>query len=183
MTDRTSKTESVLASLLARLRADGGRYLLSVTLTGEERAAEPAPSYGGKPTKRWLTDEEYAALCSIGSRDETPAEPWLPLGSMTTPPTGKYVVGHRGYQCITHYLNGADPWHPHTKIGWQDDPFAFGATHYMPLPAPEHVKTNCVDGREGHKAVQVSAPRESGLPASQREPPHCSTCSCGMQAP
>lgn len=55
----------VLCDLLARLREDGGRYLLSVALTREERAAAVAPDFGGKPSKRWLTDEEYAALCTL----------------------------------------------------------------------------------------------------------------------
>lgn len=70
----TSNLES-LAPLFARLRADGGRYLLSVGLTREESAAQEAPTYGGKATRRWLTDGEYAALCSLGSRDETSREP------------------------------------------------------------------------------------------------------------
>lgn len=63
-----------LSSLLARLREDGGRYLLSVALTREERAAAKAPDFGGKPSKRWLTDEEYAALCALGTAPEPPTE-------------------------------------------------------------------------------------------------------------
>ncbi len=55
----------VLAPLFDRLRADGGRYLLSVALTSEEFAAQPEPTFGGKGHKRWLTDEEYAALCAL----------------------------------------------------------------------------------------------------------------------
>lgn len=62
---------SKLETLLARLREDGGRYLLSVGLTPDETDAAEKPTFGGKPTRRWLTDEEYAALCSVGSRVET----------------------------------------------------------------------------------------------------------------
>lgn len=66
-TDVTSKMNDVLAPLLARLRSDGGRYLLSVGLTREERNAQPKPTFGGKGHQRWLTDEEYAALCALAS--------------------------------------------------------------------------------------------------------------------
>lgn len=60
---------------------------------------------------------------------------WLPLDTMTTPPTGRYVVGHRGHSKIIHYLNGSDrEWSIEAKIGWQIDPFAFLATHYFALP-------------------------------------------------
>lgn len=78
---------TVLQKLLTRLREDGGRYLLSVGLTPDETAAAEKPTFGGKPTRRWLTDEEYAALCSLGSRDETPAERgWLiELGGLGAP--------------------------------------------------------------------------------------------------
>ncbi len=60
----------VLAPLFERLRADGGRYLLSVALTHAERDAQPEPTYGGKGYVRWLTDEEYAALCALDRGDE-----------------------------------------------------------------------------------------------------------------
>ena len=64
-----------LARLFARLRDPDGRYLLSVGLTREERDAQEAPTYGGKGTRRWLTDEEYAAFCAlaVSPSDETPA--------------------------------------------------------------------------------------------------------------
>lgn len=71
---KTSRFET-RKPLLDRLRADGGRYLLSVGLTRKERDAQPEPTYGGKGRHRWLTDEEYAALCSIGSAHETKADP------------------------------------------------------------------------------------------------------------
>lgn len=54
----------VLVELIARLREPGGRYLLSVGLTGAEIAASEQPTYGGKATRRWLTDDEYRALLS-----------------------------------------------------------------------------------------------------------------------
>lgn len=50
--------------LLKRLKEDG-RYLLSVAMTREETTAAEPPTYGGKASRRWLTDAEYAALCSI----------------------------------------------------------------------------------------------------------------------
>lgn len=52
--------------LIARLKADGGRYLLSVGLTNEEIRAAEQPTYGGKGHRRWLTDEEYLELCELG---------------------------------------------------------------------------------------------------------------------
>ena len=54
-----------LKALVLRLRLDGGRYLLSVALTREERDAMPEPTYGGKGFKRYLTDDEYNALRSL----------------------------------------------------------------------------------------------------------------------
>jgi hypothetical protein len=56
---------ALLEALLERLQADGGKYLLSVALTTEERRAMPEPTYGGKGHSRWLTEEEHAALCSM----------------------------------------------------------------------------------------------------------------------
>lgn len=58
---RSSK-EKVIATLLERLTADGGRYLLSIALTDEERNAQEQPTYGSKGFKRWLTEDEHAAL-------------------------------------------------------------------------------------------------------------------------
>ncbi len=49
-----------LENLLERLKES--RYAISVTLTGEERRAQPEPTYGGKGTSRWLTEEEHSAL-------------------------------------------------------------------------------------------------------------------------
>lgn|ERR1700730_1110235 len=63
----------VLASLFARLCEDGGRYLLSVGLTREEFDAQEPPTFGGKGHVRWLTDEEYAALCSLWKHNAKPA--------------------------------------------------------------------------------------------------------------
>lgn len=71
-----SSNLDVLKPLLERLRTDGGRYLLSVGLTREERDAQPEPTFGGKGHVRWLTDEEYAALCSLSSPVETTAPVW-----------------------------------------------------------------------------------------------------------
>jgi len=70
-TPRTSNQSGVLRELAERLRADGGRYLLSVGMTAEERAHTPAPTFGGKATRRWLSDDEYAALCALLTPDET----------------------------------------------------------------------------------------------------------------
>lgn len=67
MTDphRLSNPVSTLATLFARLAADGGRYLLSVAMTHEERDAQPEPTFGGKGHSRWLTDDERAALLAL----------------------------------------------------------------------------------------------------------------------
>jgi hypothetical protein len=66
----------VVAELLRRLSQDGGRYLLSVGLTAAERAAAEKPTFGGKPTSRWLTDEEYQGLCKLVEESQpTPATP------------------------------------------------------------------------------------------------------------
>lgn len=54
--------ENPLATLLERLKSDGGRYLFSVALTSEERRVMPEPTYGGKGHSRWLTDAERAGL-------------------------------------------------------------------------------------------------------------------------
>ncbi len=62
--------DKVLAPLFARLLEPGGRYLLSVALTHAERDAQPEPTYGGKGYVRWLTDEEYAALCALDREGE-----------------------------------------------------------------------------------------------------------------
>jgi hypothetical protein len=70
-----SNPPDVLRELSERLRADGGRYLLSVGMTAEEIAHTPAPTFGGKATRRWLSDEEYAALCSLLAPSETTAAP------------------------------------------------------------------------------------------------------------
>lgn len=81
---------------------------------------------------------------------ETSCVGWLPLDYMTAPPSGKYLVGHRGHQVITHYLNPKDThFHIGAKLGWQEDPFKFGATHYMLLPEVEAIGT-----------VKTSAPQE-----------------------
>jgi len=32
-------------------------------------------TFGGKGHNRWLTDEEYAALCALGSQQETGGKP------------------------------------------------------------------------------------------------------------
>lgn len=61
---RSSK-EKVLATLLERLHADGGRYLISVALTREERDGPEQPTFGGKGFTRWLTEEEYDALVNV----------------------------------------------------------------------------------------------------------------------
>jgi hypothetical protein len=68
-------TSNPLGDLLRRLREDGGRYLLSVVMTREERNAQPEPTFGGKGHLRWLTEEEYAALCALAPSDETCEEP------------------------------------------------------------------------------------------------------------
>lgn len=48
--------------------------------------------------------------------------------------TGRYIVGHRGTSKIIHYLHPNELWHSTTKVGWQEAPEDFGATHYMSLP-------------------------------------------------
>lgn len=76
-----------LDTLIGRLKADGGRYLLSVGLTNEEISAAEQPTYGGKGTRRWLTDEEYQSLCGLTDALEqmrvrekrTEEEYWVPL--------------------------------------------------------------------------------------------------------
>jgi hypothetical protein len=68
-----------LQRLLERLREDGGRYLLSVAMTDAEIDAQEAPTFGGKAHRRWLTDEEYAALCALAT--DTPER-----GEVMNPP-------------------------------------------------------------------------------------------------
>jgi hypothetical protein len=70
----TLRTQDVIAYLLASLREPGGRYLMSIGLTHEEIAAQEAPTYGGKSTSRWLTDEEYAELCVLLASAENAAD-------------------------------------------------------------------------------------------------------------
>ncbi len=57
--------DDILLPLFARLKEDGGRYLLSVAMTPEEIDTAERPTFGGKPTRRWLTEEEYIALCAL----------------------------------------------------------------------------------------------------------------------
>lgn len=61
---------------------------------------------------------------------------WTPV---TTPPskTGLYLVGHRGFYKILHYLdpnrkteNGQVSWGRSNVLGWQEDIREFGATHW-----------------------------------------------------
>lgn len=59
---------------------------------------------------------------------------WLPIDHRPLA-TGRYIVAHRGYAEITHFLSPTDHvWMPHTKIGWQKDPSIFRATHCALLP-------------------------------------------------
>lgn len=67
-----SEREEALRLLLEQLKADGGRYLLNVGLSREERDREQAPTYGGKATHRWLSDDEYAGLIDCLARQSTP---------------------------------------------------------------------------------------------------------------
>lgn len=62
---------------------------------------------------------------------------WTPL-SIQPPKTGRYVVAHRGTAKVIHYLHPDGDWLPTAKIGWQDDPKKFGATHYQPLEEVTH---------------------------------------------
>jgi hypothetical protein len=94
--------ENPLAKLLERLKES--RYALSVTLTGEERRAQPEPTYGGKGTARWLTDEERTGLIaaledacrSVESKREPIVPQWCPYchephGVQTVLPIGVAV--------------------------------------------------------------------------------------------
>ena len=124
----------VLASLLERLRGSGGRYLLSVGMTREERDAQPEPSYGGKGYVRWLTDDEYAAFCAIETRiaaleAQLAEREWRPIDSA---PDDVPVL------LYTPQLHETNPErvevrpYRNTRSGschaW--------ATHWMPLPQP-----------------------------------------------
>lgn len=55
---------SALTTLLSRLAEDGGRYLLSIGLSKDEINDGQTPTYGGKSTSRWLTEEEYRLIFS-----------------------------------------------------------------------------------------------------------------------
>ena len=57
---------------------------------------------------------------------------WTPLSDLPKK-TGRYIVAHRGVAKIITYLHPDGDWLPTAKIGWQDDPKKFGATHYQPL--------------------------------------------------
>jgi hypothetical protein len=57
---------------------------------------------------------------------------WTPL-SILPKETGRYIVAHRGVAKIIQYLHPDGDWITTAKIGWQDDPAYFGATHYQPL--------------------------------------------------
>ncbi len=51
-------------NLLARLAADGGRYILAIALLPDEVEKAENPTYGGKATSRFLTEAEYRAIFS-----------------------------------------------------------------------------------------------------------------------
>lgn len=55
--------KAIQHDFLQRLRADGGRYLFTIAMTREEMDATLPPTYGSKPTTRFLTEDEHAALC------------------------------------------------------------------------------------------------------------------------
>jgi len=57
--------DASILKLIERMKAPGGRYLISVGLTREERDAIPEPTFGGKGFSRWLTDEEYDGFLSL----------------------------------------------------------------------------------------------------------------------
>jgi hypothetical protein len=84
---------------------------------------------------QWTTlRDSLGKIAELARQAPVLAEGWLPLDSMSTPPTGKYILGHRGHQVITHYFNPHDEWALNTRLGWQVDPATIGATHYMPMP-------------------------------------------------
>ena len=49
-------------NLLDRLAADGGRYILTIALLPDEVEQAEKPTYGGKATSRFLTEQEYRAI-------------------------------------------------------------------------------------------------------------------------
>ena len=49
-------------NLLSRLAADGGRYILAISLMPDEVEQAEKPTYGGKATSRFLTEQEYRAI-------------------------------------------------------------------------------------------------------------------------
>lgn len=94
----------VLVSLFERLRMDGGRYLLSVAMTPAEIAAAEKPTFGGKASRRWLTDEEYAALCALGFPVETSASLEIPHQECPEP----YRPSPVAWRELRNYANGLE---------------------------------------------------------------------------
>ncbi len=62
-----SSNVNALENIFSRLRDADSRYVLSVGLTREEIDAAEEPTFGGKGTRRYLTDIEYAAMCNLAS--------------------------------------------------------------------------------------------------------------------
>lgn len=70
---------------------------------------------------------------------------WLPIDTRPLK-TGRYLVGHRGWQEVMHYFGPEKEWVPGTRLGfhrlekrgwiWCDPRVAFGATHCMPITVP-----------------------------------------------
>ena len=80
---------------------------------------------------------------------------WTPL-SIQPPETGRYIVAHRGTAKIIHYLHPDGNWLPTAKLGWQDDPAKFGATHYQRL---EEVTMEDMRDAEEHR-LELLADRD-----------------------
>jgi hypothetical protein len=72
---------------------------------------------------------------------------WLPIDTRPLP-TGKYLVGHRGYHEIMWFFGPEKEWLPPIQIGWRrltklrgwqrDEPAErFNATHCCLIEGPE----------------------------------------------
>lgn len=81
---------STVLALLERIRDN--RYGVSLTKTQAEIDASPPPTYGGKESSRWLTDEEYFSLMQLGCDDANAADlAAAPVAQAAVAPVGVFM--------------------------------------------------------------------------------------------
>jgi hypothetical protein len=74
-------------------------------------------------------DRERAILDALAKAE---ASTWRPM-SEAPPRTGRYLVAHRGFCAVRHYLHPEGEWVTGSVVGWQGD-LSWGPTYWAPIP-------------------------------------------------